>query len=105
MKYKVLIIILILGIIFYSLFAYLDYKSQLAKLEVYKFLKENSYASIEFLYNNSYLIDNRIIAGTRGWNIQDTDSDSKMVKRENITIYGQLQTTPKEEALANEMHQ
>ena len=27
------------------------------------------------------------------------------VKKENITIYGQLQTTPKEEALANEMHQ
>ena len=51
-----------------------------------KFLKENSYTGIEFLYNNSYLIDNRIIAGTRGWNIQDTDSDSKMVKRENARL-------------------
>ena len=51
-----------------------------------KFLKENSYTSIEFLYNNSYLIDNRIIAGTRGWNIQDTDSDSKMLKRENARL-------------------
>ena len=51
-----------------------------------KFLKENSYTNIEFLYNNSYLIDNRIIAGTRGWNIQDTDSDSKMVKRENARL-------------------
>ncbi len=56
MKYKVLIIILILGIIFYSLFAYLDYKSQLAKLEVYKFLKNEEILTTFKIKNKDYLI-------------------------------------------------
>ena len=56
MKYKVLIIILILGIIFYSLFAYLDYKSQLAKLEVYKFLKNEEILTTFRVKNKYYLI-------------------------------------------------
>lgn len=50
------------------------------------FLKENEFANIEFLYNNSYLIENKIIVGTRGWNIQDTENNSKMIKRENARL-------------------
>lgn len=51
-----------------------------------EFIKENDFKKIYFLYNNSYLIDNKIIAGTRGWNILDTENDSKMIKRENARL-------------------
>ena len=33
-------------------------------------------------YNNSYLVEDKIIVGTRGWNILDTDNSKKMIKRE-----------------------
>jgi len=32
-----------------------------------KYLKENNFNNIEFLHNNSFLIENKIITGTRGW--------------------------------------
>ena len=51
-----------------------------------KFIKENDYKNIEFLYNNSYLVENKIIVGTRGWNILDTENDGKMIKRENARL-------------------
>ena len=51
-----------------------------------KFLKENNFEKIDFLYNNSYLIEDKIIIGTRGWNIQDTEEDSKMINRENARL-------------------
>ena len=46
------------------------------------FLKDNDIKNIDILYNNSYLAEDKIIVGTRGWNILDTDCDSKMIKRE-----------------------
>ena len=33
-----------------------------------RFLDENNYINIDFLYNNSYCIENKVIVGTRGWN-------------------------------------
>lgn len=50
------------------------------------FIKENEFKNIDFLYNNSYLVENKIIVGTRGWNILDTEEDSKMIKRENARL-------------------
>lgn len=50
------------------------------------FIKENEFTNIDFLYNNSYLVENKIIVGTRGWNILDTESNSKMIKRENVRL-------------------
>ena len=48
-----------------------------------EFVEKNKFNNIEFLYNNSYLIEERIIVGTRGWNILDTENNCKMLKREN----------------------
>ena len=56
----------------------------LAKMN--EFIQENNFNNIHFLYNNSYLIENKIIVGTRGWNILDTENDSKMIKRENARL-------------------
>ena len=51
-----------------------------------KFLKENNFKNIDFLYNNSYCIENKILVGTRGWNILDNEKESKMIKRENARL-------------------
>ena len=49
-----------------------------------KFLKENNFENIEFLYNNSYLAEDKIIVGTRGWiNSWKSEENYKILKREN----------------------
>ena len=49
-----------------------------------KFLKENNFENIYFLYNNSYFIENKIIVGTRGWTTinPNFDENYKILKRE-----------------------
>ena len=48
------------------------------------FLAENNIKNIDFLYNNSYEIENKIICGTRGWglSVDDTFEDKKIINRE-----------------------
>ena len=47
-----------------------------------KFLKENNFENIDFLYNNSYEFDNKIIVGTRGWSLSEEQEDIRLTKRE-----------------------
>lgn len=50
-----------------------------------KFLQENNIENIDFLYNNSFEIENKIICGTRGWtpnNLEETENSQKMIARE-----------------------
>ena len=65
------------------------------------FLEENNFKSIDFLHNNCFEIENKIICGTRGWtlNLEETENSKKMIKREahrlelsiqeGITKYGE----------------
>lgn len=46
------------------------------------YLTDNGFKNIDFLYNNSYEIENKIIVGTRGWALNDTDNSEKMINRE-----------------------
>ncbi len=46
------------------------------------FLKDNNFYNIDFLMNNSYLYENNIIAGTRGWSLSDEQEEEKFIKRE-----------------------
>lgn len=48
-----------------------------------KFLEENHFDRIYFLYNNSYCIEDKLIVGTRGWNLLDCEQERKMIKRES----------------------
>lgn len=49
-----------------------------------RYLNENKFKNIDFLYNNSFLIENKIITGTRGWiNNWKSDENRKILKREN----------------------
>jgi hypothetical protein len=47
------------------------------------FLKSNNMNSIEFLYNNAFLVGNIAVCGTRGWLSEQLEaSDKKLQKRE-----------------------
>lgn len=50
-----------------------------------KYLKENKFENIYFLQSNSYLVEDKIIVGTRGWatNNWNSENDYKILKREN----------------------
>ena len=49
-----------------------------------KFLKENNFKNIYFLHNNSYLVEDIICTGTRGWiNSFQNQDNYKILKREN----------------------
>lgn len=51
-----------------------------------RYLDENNFSNIDFLYNNSYIYENRIICGTRGWAQGETAEDKKMIRRENMRL-------------------
>lgn len=48
-----------------------------------KYLKENNLKTIDFIYNNSAKVEDKIIVGTRGWTFQDSENSAKMINREN----------------------
>lgn len=50
-----------------------------------KYLQEKHFENIDFLYNNSYLVENKILVGTRGWNLLE-NNDKKMLNREKIRL-------------------
>lgn len=50
------------------------------------YLKENEFENIDFLYNNSYLYENYIISGTRGWQWSESEEDQKLLRRELLRL-------------------
>ena len=55
-----------------------------------KFLEENNFKNIDFIYNNSYLWENIIIEGRRGWSELE-GSQEKILRRENVRLQLSLQ--------------
>ncbi len=51
-----------------------------------KYLDENNFKNIEFMQNNSFEIEGKIIAGTRGWSFEDTEEDKKILDREILRL-------------------
>ena len=47
------------------------------------YIKDRGFKDIDFLYNNSYLIEDKIITGTRGWIGNLNTENIKILKREN----------------------
>ncbi len=59
--------------------------NSLKKLNEYT--KENGFNNIQFLYNNSYEVEDKIIAGTRGWGLfSQEEEDEKIAKRELLRL-------------------
>ncbi len=46
------------------------------------YIKENQFKDIDFIYNNAYEFENRIIVGTRGWSFGEDPESKKMIQRE-----------------------
>ncbi|MBR2744075.1 MAG: metallophosphoesterase [Clostridia bacterium] len=46
------------------------------------YLEENNFNTIDFIYNNSVEVEDKIIVGTRGWTFQDSENCAKMINRE-----------------------
>ncbi len=50
-----------------------------------RFLEDHEFKNIDFIYNNSYLYENKIITGTRGWSELE-EKPEKIIRRENIRL-------------------
>ena len=57
------------------------------------FFKSNNFNDIDILYNNSYLVEDKIICGTRGWTISGTDEENEKILeislKDGINKYGE----------------
>ena len=51
-----------------------------------KFLRENNFNNIDFIYNSAYEYEKYIIAGTRGWGQNEEGEDKKLLKRETLRL-------------------
>lgn len=52
-----------------------------------EYIKHINMGNIDFIYNNSYEFEGKIIVGTRGWNlIDENEDDEKIKKRELIRL-------------------
>ena len=62
-----------------------------------KFLKENDFENIYFLFNNSYLIENKVIVGTKGWTTISPNSieDYRILRRECIRLENSIKDSLK----------
>lgn len=47
-----------------------------------KYIKEKNFENIDFLINNSYEFENKIIVGTRGWTLTEDAEDKRLTQRE-----------------------
>lgn len=46
------------------------------------FLNAKNFKNIDFIFNEGYVSENYIIAGTRGWNFEEEEHDEKILNRE-----------------------
>ncbi len=51
-----------------------------------KFLEENNFKNIDFIYNQGYVFENYIITGTRGWSLLEENKDEKVLNRELVRL-------------------
>lgn len=58
--------------------------NSLKKLD--EFIEKNKFKDIQFLHNNSFEVEENIIAGTRGWNFHEEDEDKKVLNRELLRL-------------------
>lgn len=51
-----------------------------------KYLEQNNFSSIDFLYNNAIKVENKVLVGTRGWSFLESENSIKMINRENLRL-------------------
>ncbi len=61
-----------------------------------KFLKDHNFENIDFIQNNYYEFDNKIITGIRGWEISEKDEDKRILNREKLRLQMELDEIEKQ---------
>lgn len=56
-----------------------------------KFLADHKFENIDFIQNNYYVEQNKIIIGTHGWVISGKEEDQKILRREKLRLEMQLE--------------
>ena len=51
-----------------------------------RFLKEKQIENVDFLFNNSFKIEDIILVGTRGWPLLNSENSEKMINRETSRL-------------------
>lgn len=51
-----------------------------------EYIEQLECKNIDFIYNNSYMYEDSIIVGTRGWSLNDDLEDKKILKREALRL-------------------
>lgn len=49
-----------------------------------KYVKEIGFTDIDFIYNNSYEFEDKIICGTRGWNFNDGEKETEKIYNREV---------------------
>ena len=72
------------------------------------YIKENNFKDIDFLYNNAYEYENKVIVGTRGWAFGEDAEGKKMIQREvarlELSIKNGIDTFGEEKEIIAFMH-
>lgn len=50
------------------------------------FLEDHRFSSIRILNNDALLVEGHVICGTRGWSIEESGTDSKLIHREALRL-------------------
>ena len=60
-----------------------------------EFLESNGFTSIRILNNDAVLVDGVVVCGTRGWLIEESGTDSKLINREALRLRMSLEAGKK----------
>lgn len=61
-----------------------------------EYLQKNKFKNIDFVQNNYYEYEDKIITGTRGWLINEKEDDKKVLRREKLRLEMELEAISKE---------
>ena len=61
-----------------------------------KYIENNNFYNIEFIQNNYYLCEDKIVTGVHGWIINGSEDDNKVLRREKLRLQMELESITKE---------
>jgi len=67
------------------------------------FLKENNYNNIDFIQNNYFEFEDKIITGIHGWIINGKEDDEKVLRREKLRLEMELEAITKKYGTTKEI--
>lgn len=60
-----------------------------------KFINDNKFENIDFIQNNYYEFEDKIITGVHGWIIGGKEEDNKILRREKLRLQMELESIQK----------